>query len=174
MKTILENKWLDLFCRIFVGGIFIYASIYKIHDPCDFAKAINGYKILPGLFINLQAVILSWTEMLCGILIIQGRFARSSALLIMGMMVMFITAISFNLVRGVEFDCGCFAAKEDICDAITARFVSAKGPLFKQMRAACDLIRDVLILAPAVFVLFFNHDKRILIFPFKKKQVING
>ena len=157
MKILLENKWVNLTCRFIVGIIFIYASVYKIYDPCDFAKAINGYKILPPQLINLQAVLLPWMEIICGILIIQGKFSKSASILIIGMLVMFMSAIGFNLLQGVEFDCGCFAAKKDICDSITAWFVKEKGHLFSQIRAACDLIRDFLILIPAIIVLFFNH-----------------
>jgi uncharacterized membrane protein YphA (DoxX/SURF4 family) len=162
VKKLLENKWMDLACRIILGTVFIYASIYKIHDPCDFAKAINGYKILPGALINIQAVLLPWMEMICAIVIIQGKSARGAAVLIIGMLMMFICALSFNLIRGIEFDCGCFAAERDICDTITAWFVPEGGPSFSRMRAACDIARDILILIPALFILFFNHEKRLV------------
>ncbi len=167
MKSFLENRWINAASRLLTGGVFIYAAVYKIYDPCDFARAINGYKILPALFINPLAALLPWMEFLCGLLVIQGRFSRGAALLICGMLVMFMSAIGFNMVRGVEFECGCFGAERDICDVITRSLVLVRGEVFSRVRAVCDLVRDALLLIPALFVVFYSG-KRLILWPDSK------
>ncbi len=159
-----------MLCRILVGSVFIYAAIYKIADPCDFAKAINGYHILPPALINLQAVFLPWMEIICGVLIIQGAAARASSVLICGMLMLFITAIGVNLLRGISFECGCFGAKKDICDMIVRHFFSASDPFFKRARAVCDLVRDALILVPAMYVFFYKAPSRLVLGRWRKKH----
>jgi uncharacterized membrane protein YphA (DoxX/SURF4 family) len=160
MKRLIENQRINLAARIVLGAVFIYAAVWKIYDPCDFARAINGYKILPGALINLAAVVLPWMELGCGILVIQGRFSKGAALVMAGMLLMFIAAIGFNLIRGVEFECGCFGAKRDVCDAITRAIVHSRGKLLGQVRGVCDLFRDALILVPAALAIFYR-DKRL-------------
>ena len=42
--------------RIFLGIMFIYASIHKLLDPVEFSRIIFGYDILPGWAINIIAM----------------------------------------------------------------------------------------------------------------------
>ncbi|MFH0921330.1 MAG: MauE/DoxX family redox-associated membrane protein [Fibrobacterota bacterium] len=161
MKALFANPWVHLLSRWIAGGVFIYAAVYKIYDPCDFARAINGYKILPAVFINPLAALLPWMEIFCGILVIQGRFSRGAALLLACMLLTFMTAIGFNLIRGVEFECGCFGAQRDICDAIARSLISVRGEVFNHVRTGCDLVRDALILVPVIFVIFFKSERRV-------------
>ena len=46
MKNDLKNM-LVLICRIFLGFLFIYASLEKILQPEEFAKQVGYYKALP-------------------------------------------------------------------------------------------------------------------------------
>ncbi|MBR38916.1 MAG: hypothetical protein CL888_01690, partial [Dehalococcoidia bacterium] len=46
--------------RLILGAVFIYASIDKIQNPADFAKAINNYHVLPFGLENLMALALPW------------------------------------------------------------------------------------------------------------------
>ena len=112
MKNILlntvENKWFELGCRWCLGIVFIYASLHKIVNPADFAKVIYGYKLFPGELINLMAIIVPFIELTCGLALITGTWPRATSIIICGMLLGFIIAISINLIRGHEFDCGCF------------------------------------------------------------------
>ena len=58
-----ENDILPLLVRLFVGGVFIYASIDKIMHPHGFAELVNNYHILPPYLVNLMAIFLPWLEM---------------------------------------------------------------------------------------------------------------
>ena len=58
--------------RLLLGGIFVWASIYKILDPTAFAGVINNYQLLPDALINGFAVTLPWLELVLGVFLIFG------------------------------------------------------------------------------------------------------
>jgi len=93
-----------------VGAVFLLASLHKISSPQQFAAVVDNYQILPSWMVNIPAVIMPWIELICGALLISGRCRGQSALVLAGLTLIFILAISFNIARGVEFDCGCFGS----------------------------------------------------------------
>ena len=110
MRQIIDNYYLTLLFRLVVGITFIWASVYKIIEPGDFAKSIWFYHLVPGNIINLSAIILPWLELICGVCIIFGIFYRGSIVWINVMMVVFIIALTSAVIRGLDIDCGCFKA----------------------------------------------------------------
>lgn len=115
LKSIFDNSWIELVARWILGVTFIYASYHKIPAPAEFAKIVYGYDLFPGVSINLIAIILPFVELFSGVALIVGIYPRSAALIVNGVLLAFIIALSINLVRGHEFDCGCFSlyASED-------------------------------------------------------------
>lgn len=95
--------------RLLLGSTFIFASWHKIVSPDQFATILYGYAVFPHQFINVLAIVMPFVELVCGISVITGLLKRSGLLLINAMLVCFIFLISFNLIRGHEFDCGCFS-----------------------------------------------------------------
>jgi uncharacterized membrane protein YphA (DoxX/SURF4 family) len=81
-------------------------------SPDQFATIVYGYDVFPHQIINVLAVVVPFVELVCGITLITGLLKRSGLLLINAMLVGFIFLISFNLIRGHEFDCGCFSLGE--------------------------------------------------------------
>lgn len=110
MRRIIDNDYLTIAVRLFIGGLFIYASYYKIVQPADFARSIWYYHMVPGNLINLMAIILPWLELICGIAIIIGLWYRGAVIWMNLMTVMFIIALSIAYARGISIDCGCFKA----------------------------------------------------------------
>ena len=102
------NSWTLLLLRLFIGGIFIYASIDKIAHPEQFARAIENYRILPWFLINIFAIILPWIELVSGVLLIAGVWLNGSAITISALLLIFIIAITAGLLRGLDISCGCF------------------------------------------------------------------
>lgn len=98
--------------RLFLGCTFIFSSWHKIVSPDQFATIVYGYGVFPHQIINVLAIVVPFVELVCGITLITGLFKRSGLLLINAMLVAFILLISFNLIRGHEFDCGCFSLGE--------------------------------------------------------------
>ena len=107
------EPWIDLLCRVFLGGIFIAAAVPKIADPEAFAISIATYQILPLSLINIKAIALPWAELIAGVLLIVGFRTKAQALVINGMLVMFIVAIYIAMSKGVEAQCGCFGAEAE-------------------------------------------------------------
>lgn len=95
--------------RLFIGLTFIVASWHKIVSPDQFAIILYGYAVFPPQIINVLAIVMPSLELVCGLTLITGLLKRSGILLINAMLVGFIFLISFNLIRGHEFDCGCFS-----------------------------------------------------------------
>ncbi len=110
MRKLIDNDYLTLVVRLALGGVFIYASIYKILDPPQFAKSIWYYHILPGSVINISALIMSWLELLCGVAIIAGAYYRGAILWVNILLLVFMVAVASAVNRGISIDCGCFKA----------------------------------------------------------------
>ena len=103
-------KYLTLAARLLIGVIFVYASVYKIWDPAQFAVSIRNYMILPVSWSNIMAVTLPWIELGAGTMLILGIFTRPAALLTTGMLVVFLGAIIYAYTIGLDIDCGCFSS----------------------------------------------------------------
>jgi uncharacterized membrane protein YphA (DoxX/SURF4 family) len=142
---ILTNNWVELAARWFLGATFIYASYSKILAPAVFAKIIYGYDLFPAMLINLFAITIPFIELIAGLALIVGVYPRSAALIINAMLLAFIISISINIIRGHEFDCGCFAVDTDSQTTFS-------GPL---------LIRDLFFLALGVYVIFYRNARRL-------------
>ena len=133
--------------RWILGGMFVYASYNKVLAPAVFAKIIYGYGLFPAMFINLIAIIVPFLELVAGLALIVGFYPRSAALIVNAMLLVFITALSINLIRGHEFDCGCFSINASTQE-------SYAGPL---------IIRDFLILVLGVHVFFYRNARQLCI-----------
>jgi len=101
---------LALICRFALATIFFYAGIEKIINPGDFAVAIYNYQLLPDCAINLSAIFLPWLEVLIAVSLVAGIYTRGAALISALLFLTFATALTINLVRGLDISCGCFGA----------------------------------------------------------------
>ncbi len=117
MRRIIDNDYLTLIVRLAVGVIFIYASIYKIIEPSDFARSIWYYHMVPGSLINLMALILPWVELICGVMLIVGALYDGAVVLVNLMTVMFIIALVSAIARNLDIECGCFKAAQGATDS---------------------------------------------------------
>ena len=118
-----------ILCRLFVGVVFILAGAMKvwnvqvahepvghelvIHaasvpDPSAFVKDVANYQMLPHALTHLVAITLPWIEVVAGVLLLLGVWVRPSALIIGGLIVVFLIGITQALARGLDIHCGCF------------------------------------------------------------------
>lgn len=144
LHILLENNWAELVLRWVIGIIFVYASIHKIAEPAAFAKIIYGYYLFPDFSINLIAIILPFLEFYSGVFLLLGIYPRSASLVTSGLLFGFIIAISINLIRGHEFDCGCF---------------SLGGTNHKEATLHL-LIRDICYFVLSLYLIFFKAQRR--------------
>ena len=105
---ILTHPLLSLVLRLYLSGVFIYASLHKINFPAEFADNIAGYLIVPYWLVNPLAVFMPWLELVCGLFLLAGVRVRAASLLIGGMLIMFTLAVIVALVQDTPIGCGCF------------------------------------------------------------------
>ena len=105
-----RNRKVLLVFRLVVGGVFLYAGITKALDPLGFAQDIRNYRVVGQSLSFLAALILPWLEILAGLLVASGFMRRAGALLIVLMLAFFVVLAAVTMARGLDVDCGCFAA----------------------------------------------------------------
>ncbi len=137
LRTILSHPWLALALRLYLGGLFVYASMYKINHPSVFAETIAAYQLVPHMLVNPMAAALPWLELACGLLLMAGVRSKAACVLIIAMLVMFIIALAWVLAMDIPIGCGCFTGQEEEADILT-------------------LLRDLAWLAMAVHVYLFD------------------
>ena len=129
--------------RFLLGSIFIYAGCEKLIHPARFADAILEYRILtsPSAIAFLSFVLPSM-EVLCGLGLLYKPTAFAGAAIIASLLLVFITAILYAAVRGLEITCGCFG--ESVLEG-NAGFLR--------------LLEDVVLLSIALFLCFAPPEK---------------
>jgi uncharacterized membrane protein YphA (DoxX/SURF4 family) len=142
MKAIAVAAWAAVPARWYLGVLFVGACLHKIADPHAFAVDIATYDILPLVLVNLAAITLPWVELAAGSMLVVGWRVRTAALLVAGMMVVFLAALAVALSRGLDMSCGCFASAGVAEDPISWLTV----------------VRDLVWLALAVFVVVYDTE----------------
>lgn len=138
MNRALTERVLEILTRVGIGGMFIFASIFKIADPKEFAISIAQYQFLPHDLVNMWALILPQAEFWFGLALIATPYVKESTLAILGMFACFIVALVWALALNLDIVCGCFP---DIMGA-----QSKTG-------AWTTLIRDLVLLVPTIWLL---------------------
>lgn len=143
-QFIKNNSWIELAARWIIGLTFIYASLHKIISPADFAKIVYGYGLFPEVFINLIAIVIPFLELIAGLALIIGVYPRSAAMIINALLLAFVTVLAINLIRGHEFDCGCFSAGQ-------SGYASS---------SEVTLVRDIIYLIFGMQIVLFEGNRR--------------
>jgi uncharacterized membrane protein YphA (DoxX/SURF4 family) len=135
--------------RFFLGGVFIYASYDKILNPDAFAEAVFNYQVLPANLVNLTAIILPWLELIVGFCLVIGWWIPGAVVIVNVLMIIFFSALVFNLARGLDVYCGCFST--DPSETAATRWT---------------LVRDTFFLVVSfflVYMVFFSKKIRFLV-----------
>ncbi len=141
IAKLLKSLPVQLICGFILGGVFIYASIDKITHQHAFAYIIYNYHLLPEILVHITAITMPWLEIVAGVCVVTGVFKRTGAVILGGLLLVFAVAISYNLARGLKFDCGCFST-------VTTEAGSDAVGL---------LIRDLMLMIPAAIIIFFHR-----------------
>lgn len=137
LACVLTSPYAALLLRFYIGGIFIFASMYKINYGAEFAQSIASYQLAPWWSVNLLAITMPWLELICGIMLVAGFRVRSAVTVIAGLLFLFSAAVFINLLRDAPISCGCFS--------------SAESPI-----SWMTLIRDMTWLAMCLHIFFFD------------------
>ncbi|MEJ2200645.1 MAG: MauE/DoxX family redox-associated membrane protein [Desulfuromonadaceae bacterium] len=130
-----SGLYLYHFCRLLLGGLFLYAGVVKANDVSAFARDVANYQLLPYAWNYLVAATFPYVEAIAGLLLILNFRVRPAALLLAVMTLVFMLALGTVVVRGMNIDCGCF------------------NPGQGHTSAALALLRDVGILLLALLTL---------------------
>ena len=134
---------ISVIVRFVLGAIFIAAGIPKILDTTSFAGVVYNYHLLPDILINVFAITLPWAEVIIGGMLILGIWLPGAVVLYNLLIIAFISALVFNMARGLDVSCGCFSTdSEDIIDM---------GTIF----------RDILILCASLYLAYVVFFKKI-------------
>lgn len=102
------SPWLTTRVQFVLAAIFVVAGFGKIMDPPGFAHEIHNHGLMPGVAVNALALVLPWVEVVAGVALFVGIGRRASTRIMGVLLVVFVIALTINLVRGRPVDCGCF------------------------------------------------------------------
>lgn len=141
--------WGEMLLRWIVGLAFVVASLHKIAHPAAFAQIVYSYDLFPVFSINLITIVMPFIELTTGLALITGIYPRAAAAIINVLLIAFALIIIFNLLRGHDFDCGCFPS------FITRLY--AGSPLNM-------LVRNAILMAGSLPVMFYHRRRHGILF----------
>lgn len=139
------HAWVEMLLRWIVGMAFVVASLHKVSNPAAFAQVVYSYNLFPVDAINLIAIVMPFIELTAGLALVAGVYPRAAAAIVSALLVAFALIITINLLRGHDFDCGCFPS------LITRLYADSPVNM---------LIRNGILLACCLPVMFYHHRRR--------------
>ncbi len=112
-RALLTHPCTTLALRLYIGGLFIYASMYKINYTGEFAETIANYQVVPYWGVNALAIVMPWLELISGLLLVAGIRTKAAAAIISGLLTLFTFLVVVTLARDIPIGCGCFHSLED-------------------------------------------------------------
>lgn len=102
------KRYHRLVLRLVLGGVFMLAAMDKVLHPDLLQTVIGNYQLLPAAASHYLAMVLPWTELVCGFLLLAGFYEQGATFLISTMLTGFMIAMLSALWRGLDIACGCF------------------------------------------------------------------
>ena len=106
-------KGLTQFSRIFVGVLFIISGLIKANDTIGFSYKLEEYFELFNwpffiAYAESLAMIICIFEIMCGVVLLLGSYARLNAWLLLLMIIFFTWLTGYSAITHKVTDCGCF------------------------------------------------------------------
>lgn len=96
--------------RLFLGLVFLTASLPKLAAPDDFRSALRNYQLLPFRLVRPVATWLPRFELVLAVALLIGIGTPATASLTAAALFLFSLAAGVNLARGRKIECGCFSS----------------------------------------------------------------
>jgi len=104
---------LETALRLFLAGLFAYASLDKIAHPDQFAAIIRDYRLLPQAAVPFTAVVLPCLEAVLALALALGKWREGALFLSAALLAVFWVSLAVNMARGLDVSCGCFSTTKD-------------------------------------------------------------
>jgi uncharacterized membrane protein YphA (DoxX/SURF4 family) len=170
IKAVLFHPVALVLCRVLFGGVFLVAAFGKISllggDTVKFMGSVYEYHLLPDMLLPFFAVALPGMELVSGMLLLLGIKVRANAILLSGLMVIFIIALMSAIFRGMELDCSCF----DMLNNLTKIFGDGNDPNKVTLVGWDTVVRDFVLLLPGLPLLFYPGGLDLLARPSSEKS----
>lgn len=111
-RRAMTNKYFVVILRLFLGGILLFAGGVKLFDMHGMADAIENYRILPRVLVNVAAMIMPAVEVAAGACLIAGIWMDGALVIVTGLFIVFIAAVESAIWRGLNIECGCFGLSD--------------------------------------------------------------
>jgi uncharacterized membrane protein YphA (DoxX/SURF4 family) len=109
-----KSSLLNILLRMALGLFFFITGVIKAGDLDAFTEDVFNYQLLFPPYDAYAAYLVAWLEIIAGAVLAIGLWGRRGALvLIAGMLVTFIGALSSAAARGLNINCGCFGASDE-------------------------------------------------------------
>lgn len=96
--------------RIVVGLLLLVAGAGKVVRPEEFHAGLLSFELGgPDAAYRWAAALFPWLEVLCGGLLIAGRWCETAGAIAAFMALCFVLMVGQGVVRGLDLECGCFA-----------------------------------------------------------------
>jgi putative oxidoreductase len=95
-------------CRVGVGTVFIYGSIFKIREPFAFLTVVYNYELMGPAMGLVVSLVVPWLEFLIGLALIGNVFGAGAVLMANILLSVFLVAQASALHRSLNIPCGCF------------------------------------------------------------------
>ena len=136
--------WLGTIVRLGLAGIWIWAGYSKLSDPSEFVRAVRAYDATPEWLSQAIGYGLPVLEIMLAVLLLLGVVTRGAAAVSALLFLVFAIGLVQAAARGIKLDCGCFGGG---------------GATDGATRYTLDILRDVGLLAAAVFLVLFPITK---------------
>jgi uncharacterized membrane protein YphA (DoxX/SURF4 family) len=124
--------------RLFLAGIFLHSGLVKASSSAQFTLALAPFTVVPESWLRPLSILLPLAEIAAGVLMVMPRTKRLGACLILGLCLMFITALSWAMANGIVVSCSGFGEEEQPSLA----------------KICLSLLRDTVIAALALLILW--------------------
>jgi len=146
-RTLLDTRapWISLAARLLLGAMWLYYCLPKLTQPTQNIADVRNFQILPSGLVTPFAYAQPYLELALGLLLIIGLGTRLVALLSAIVLLVYIGGIMSLGARGIAISCGCGGGGGLV----------AAG----QTRYTLDVLRDLLYLLPALWLLWKPRSK---------------
>lgn len=104
--------YLFISARVIVGILLLVSGLGKLANRTEFVRILGAYRLLPRSVLPHFGFALPLAELITGIMMLLDVFRPIPAYAASGLFLIFIFAITINLLRGSgDTPCGCFAGR---------------------------------------------------------------